>query len=200
MFCTAVNAFAQNMREVFKQMPDSLLPQLTQNNRLDLIDFIDSNMKADVTNKFDEHTKLNKLTDRYIELEVSKALTMELFLVKSSKPLPDSSTYVVAMVNTYNSPRGESTLKLYTEKWKFLENIPLRLPQIILSDTLPVKRQEELRAMAATGFAVAILSTANESIELDPFFPYLTKDEVEEIKYSFPRSIYIWDGETFKKD
>ena len=30
------------MREVFKQMPDSLLPYLSENNRLDFIDFIDS--------------------------------------------------------------------------------------------------------------------------------------------------------------
>ena len=34
------------MRDVFKQMPDSLLPYLTQNNRLDFIDFMDSNMVA----------------------------------------------------------------------------------------------------------------------------------------------------------
>ena len=40
---------AQNlkMRDVFKQIPDSLVPYLSQNNRLDFIDFLDSNMKAE---------------------------------------------------------------------------------------------------------------------------------------------------------
>ena len=30
------------MRDVFRQMPDSLMPYLTQNDRLDFIDFIES--------------------------------------------------------------------------------------------------------------------------------------------------------------
>ena len=44
-------ASAQDLkiRDVFKQMPDSLMPYLTGNNRLDFIDFMDSNMKASVT-------------------------------------------------------------------------------------------------------------------------------------------------------
>ena len=32
------------IKEVFKAMPDSLIPYLSQNNRLDFIDFMESNM------------------------------------------------------------------------------------------------------------------------------------------------------------
>ena len=39
------------IRDVFKQMPDSLMPYLSQNNRLDFIDFLDANMKAEVKNR-----------------------------------------------------------------------------------------------------------------------------------------------------
>ena len=38
------------MRDVFNHMPDSLMPYLSHNNRLDFIDFIDSNMKSEVRN------------------------------------------------------------------------------------------------------------------------------------------------------
>jgi DNA primase len=45
------NTFAQNMRELVRTMPDSILTLLTRNDRLDFIDYLDSNMKAEVTNK-----------------------------------------------------------------------------------------------------------------------------------------------------
>ena len=43
----ANGAFAQTkMSEALKSMPDSLMPYLTHNNRLDCIDFREANMKA----------------------------------------------------------------------------------------------------------------------------------------------------------
>ena len=44
-------AAQQKMRDVFLRMPDGLLPYLTENNRLDFIDFMDSGMKAVVNNE-----------------------------------------------------------------------------------------------------------------------------------------------------
>ena len=47
----AVSAGAQlKMREVFAQLPDSVLPLMTRNNRLDCIDFIENGMEARVKN------------------------------------------------------------------------------------------------------------------------------------------------------
>ena len=44
------SAFAQiTMSEALKSMPDSLMPYLTHNNRLDCIDFREANMKAEVS-------------------------------------------------------------------------------------------------------------------------------------------------------
>ena len=37
---------AVDMKDVFTAMPDSVLPTLTRNNRLDMIDFVASGMKA----------------------------------------------------------------------------------------------------------------------------------------------------------
>ena len=46
------------MRDVFAQMPDSVLPAVTRNNRLDCIDFIDNNLEAKVRNAFDDYVTL----------------------------------------------------------------------------------------------------------------------------------------------
>ena len=51
LFC-AMPLFAQNMKSVFIAMPDSITPLLSQVNKEDCVDFLDSNMKAEVTNRF----------------------------------------------------------------------------------------------------------------------------------------------------
>ena len=48
----------QKMRDVISTMPDSLAPYLTENNRLDMIDFKEANMKAEVHNAFEGKTEL----------------------------------------------------------------------------------------------------------------------------------------------
>ena len=45
-------AAQKEARTVFVQMPDSILPLLTEVNRADCIDFLDSHMRAQVTNRF----------------------------------------------------------------------------------------------------------------------------------------------------
>ena len=44
VFCTAVSA-QLHMREVFAQLPDSVLPLMSKNNRLDCIDFIEKSFR-----------------------------------------------------------------------------------------------------------------------------------------------------------
>ena len=51
LFVTHTNA--QEMRDIFVEMPDSIIPLLTQSNRADCVDFLDAKMRARVTNKFD---------------------------------------------------------------------------------------------------------------------------------------------------
>ena len=61
----ASSSVAQELtiRDVFRQMPDSLMPYLSTNNRLDFIDFLDSNMKAEVKNQFDGKSEMTVMTD-----------------------------------------------------------------------------------------------------------------------------------------
>ena len=42
-FCAAgARAQGIEIRDVFRQMPDTVVPYLSQNNRLDLVDFVDA--------------------------------------------------------------------------------------------------------------------------------------------------------------
>ena len=46
---TCMSAGAVEIKDVFAAMPDSVLPTLTRNNRLDMVDFVASGMKAEVS-------------------------------------------------------------------------------------------------------------------------------------------------------
>ncbi|MBP5338143.1 MAG: DUF3256 family protein [Prevotella sp.] len=69
---------AQTMRDVFKAMPDSVLPTLTTNNRLDMIDFMEAKMKAEVTNLLDGKSEMLALTGDSLCIRMSDALTVEM--------------------------------------------------------------------------------------------------------------------------
>ena len=58
-----LNMQAQDMKSLFVALPDSLSPLLTEVNRADFGDFLASNMKAQVKNRFGNTSEMLKLTD-----------------------------------------------------------------------------------------------------------------------------------------
>ena len=114
-------ASAQNLkiRDVFRQMPDSLMPYLTANNRLDFIDFLDSNMKAEVTNMTGGVSEMTALTDDSLSIRMSDALRVDMLLLDLDEPV-DSIHQVVVFVETFlvDSVYGESVCKTYTTDWQ----------------------------------------------------------------------------------
>lgn len=117
--------------DVFRQMPDSLMPYLTANNRLDFIDFLDSNMKAEVSNKTGGTSEMTALTDDSLSIRMSEALRVDMLLLNLDEPI-DTIRQVVAFLETFisDSLYGESTCQFYSADWKRLTmDIPLNSAQ-----------------------------------------------------------------------
>ena len=76
----------QKMRDVISTMPDSLIPYLSENNRLDMIDFKEANMKAEVHNAFEGKTELMVLTDSYASITLNEAHRLQLRLLDVAAP------------------------------------------------------------------------------------------------------------------
>ena len=114
------------MRDVFKQMPDSIMPYLSQNNRLDFIDFLDSGMAAVVRNELGGSSEMTTLADDSLTIEMSEALTTDLLLLPLAEP-QDSMTQVVVMVETFlvDSIYGESHISYFTPAWQRLVSEPV---------------------------------------------------------------------------
>ncbi len=114
------------MRDVFAQLPDSVLPYMTKNNRLDCIDFIENGIEARVKNRFSEHVVLDSLTEDYLRLSTSTSSYVEMKLV------PHNGDTCICVNRTYLGTTPDSDVRLYSKNWTLLS----RLPRPAVSDFL----------------------------------------------------------------
>ncbi len=102
------------MRDVFAQLPDSVLPYMTRNNRLDCIDFIENGIEARVKNRFSEHVTLKALTKDYLCLQTSVSSYVEMKLVSHG------TDTAICVNRTYMGSTPDSEVSLYSKNWKYL--------------------------------------------------------------------------------
>lgn len=102
------------MRDILPQIPDSILPLLSKNARLDMIDFIENNMNAGVKDKFEGHCELKKLTSNYLMLETSKHSCLEMRLINDT---------TLCIVTTCMGPAADSKAKIYSTEWQLIKEV-----------------------------------------------------------------------------
>ena len=136
-FCSHLSLQAQNdslsIREIFKQMPDSLLPYLTQNNKLDLMDFMDAKMKAAVDNLLGGESEMTFLSDDSLCIKMSESMSMEL------KVLRDEKEPIIMMKRTYHIKERQKEILIgrYSSSWRSISD-----PSSV--DSTLLKRDEEI--------------------------------------------------------
>lgn len=168
--------------EVFATMPDSLIPYLSTNNKLDLIDFSKAGMKSEVKNSFDGTTELLKLTDNYLKLQLNSQTTVEMRLKKADSLLADSADCVLYVVKTYRATdASHSEVRKFTSKWMplhFSLSLRERVGEMVArkQDTTD---EEWQKALAVTNNADVIvdLSPEADTLTLSLSFSLLTADD-----------------------
>jgi hypothetical protein len=153
MLCVmpATSSFAQtSVSDVFRTMPDSLMLSLSANNKLDMIDFLASNMKAEVRNLLNGTSEMTALTDDSLSVRVSDALRLDILLLTPEEPI-DSCSQVICMVQTFgiDSLSLDAKIEFFTPQWQLLSVRP-RFSAIdeqrieVLDVQTIVKRDEEI--------------------------------------------------------
>lgn len=105
-----------SMRQWFAAMPDSVMPLLTKNNRLDFVDFLDCGMEAIVTNRLDGKSQMKSLTEDYLFISYTGVSDVEM------KLLPVSDTVdVLCMVTTMKTAVRDSRVEFFDKAWCPLE-------------------------------------------------------------------------------
>ena len=72
----AVNA--QEMRQLWIEMPDSIVPYLNKSLRTELADYVTMKMKPEVVNSLQDTTRIEKFTNNYIRVQLNNASKLEI--------------------------------------------------------------------------------------------------------------------------
>ena len=166
---------------LFAEMPDSVLPYLSRNNRLDLIDFSKASMKAVVTNSFDEDCEMEQVAENYLGICVDGCSIVEMKLKKADRLLPDSSEYMLYMLKTVGCETKHSVLYRYTSRWNSLgeEQIQISNPQELMERKMPVTDEEQdiLTNISRTMTIVGHLDGETDWMTVEPCLSGCTTDE-----------------------
>lgn len=197
----AASLSAQSVKSCFTQMPDSLSPLLTAVNRADFIDFLESKMKAEVTNRFGGKSEMTELTADYIRVQVTPQSTWQMKLL----PVNDS-VRVVCTVSTVCAPACDSHIRFYTTDWRELPSAPYlatlpRMDDFIAQapDTADVYRYRDARLQADMLLMKADLSGKDATLTFTFTTPdYMGKEAAETLKSYLRRPVsYRWKEGTF---
>lgn len=213
IFIFAIAAFlmsplsAQTAKQLFRAMPDSILPLLTANNRADCTDFMDSKMKAEVDNVFKEKTQMTDMTNDYIALRLSEASTWQMKLL----PMNDSIK-IICVINTVEGPVADSRIAFYSTSWvPYKTENYIKLPTIDDFFKVPETNDENdsvftqyTNARHKCDMCLVKMDLSKEGNSLTATFTtpyYIDKTAIKEMKPFLCDVIkYTWGKQKFSKE
>ena len=111
LLCLTTAADAQTIKELFINLPDTILPSLSKNDRLDLIDLIENKMTNEVTNQLRGKSRMTVLTDNLVKVQLSELAEVQLCKL----PTPDS--YLICMIHSVKADAWDSNTRFYNPDW-----------------------------------------------------------------------------------
>ena len=116
-------AEAQTVSDIFIKMPDTMIVQLEEAWRKDIIDLYKTGKPAVLENTMQGRSELKKLTDNYLLLETTERSTLEIKLL----PLVNN-TYIICLLSTCYAPVADSRVEFYTIDWQKIPDDELFTP------------------------------------------------------------------------
>lgn len=119
---------AQDMRQVFLQSPDHLIPALTRVQKQDLITSYDADNvhPQGVQNVYGAQTKVLQLTPFYIHIELDNTTDLQFQLI----PLQDNEVLICMVVTSTITP-CQSVIRFFDSAWHSLSSDDyLQMPEV----------------------------------------------------------------------
>lgn len=188
-------------KELFLSMPPQFTPLLTEVNKADCIDFLASNMKAQVTNRLDGTSEMTQLSDDYIHIQMTLTSEWEMKLF----PLSEGD-YLISIIKTSCAPACDSQIQFYSSDWKLL-NLSDYIQYPSFSDyiqwpTDAVEKEKLTQLLKSLTFSLSKIKVDAESNELtfvSSLLELLDKETAEKIEpYLIKEKKLSWNGLAFK--
>lgn len=192
---------AQDAKSYFIAMPDSLT-LLSSVNRADCIDFMESNMKAEVTNRLGQKSEMKVLTESYIFIQNSPQSSWQMKVLPLNK-----KKSILCVITTVCAPACNSHIEFYTTDWKTLnsEKYIVQLPTIkdflnIPADSASTTSYKDaLRAADLTLLKIDLAPDKNSLSFMLSTTEYMKKEQAEKLSTHLkPIIMYQWEKKRFR--
>lgn len=193
---------AQRVKDMWISMPDSLIPYLNKSMRIELVDFVNMKVKAEVKNLLGEESVMDTLTANYLSVTLNEAATVQMRML----PLQNGDS-IMCMVRSSHGPACDSELSFWSKNWQRIEQKgfisgaeapqSLRDRLFVKPDTMTEARFKELSEMIEPFLVCASLSPIDNSLTLKVSLPMLSADDKKAVKAILMQRKLNWNGETF---
>ena len=149
-------SYAQLIDKAFvKNIPDIILPALTEMNRFELVEYFKAGQVANVKNEFQKDVVMLDYdsVNYFISIKTAEnsRFEMKLFPIKDKI---DSTSYIIGVINTVCAPICSSYINFYDHKWNKLA-VDFKVPTAI--DWLKNKQEETYGVKIADVFKTSFI-------------------------------------------
>lgn len=102
-------------KDAIKVMPDDVIPILTHNNMLDMLDFMSAGQKAEVTNRLNGKTEMTLLSENCAAIKLSSTTRIDIHLMQRADN--EMLIYMISTNEAEDSLR-DSQVKVFNSKWQ----------------------------------------------------------------------------------
>ena len=202
LIATLLNVDAQSpMRDLWIQMPDSVVAYLDVNSRTEMADFYEMKVKTGSKNLLEGKSAIDSLTSDYIHVTLNSSTTLQI------KKLQTESSFVICLIKTFTAPEPESEVSFFSSSWKPLKDtfgLPVTNDANSLikqfttrPDTISQERYEELASMLDPVMISAEMSVNEQVVTFSLSRPLIEKSEILNINAIFKQRKFKWNGQTF---
>lgn len=180
---------AQSLREVWIEMPDSILPYLSKSQRTELADNVEMKAEPVVLNVFGDSVRIERMTNNYLLVKASEVTLLEIKLL-------DNNT--LALVQTWKAPAAESKLSLFDLQWQPKEAVVEYNENIVKPDTMTDEEFNDLKSLMYPRLKEYRLSPENNSLSVSWNYPLLSKKELKRMVDLLKPQVLNWTGRDFR--
>ena len=180
---------AQSLREVWIEMPDSILPYLSKSQRTELADYVEMKAEPAVLSTFGDSVRIERMTNNYLLLKANEATRLEIKLL-------DNNT--LALVQTWMAPAAESKLRLFNLQWQPKEAVVAYKVNIVKPDSMSDEDFADLKTLMSPRLKEYRLSADNNSLSVSWNYPLLSKKDVKRVTELLKSQVLNWTGKDFR--
>ena len=184
-----IGVSAQSLREVWIEMPDSVMPYINKSQRTELADYIDMKAVPAVLNSFGDSVRIERMTKDYLLVNANKAMRLEIKLL-------DNNT--LALAQTWMGPAAESKLSFYNLQWQPKKVVVAYKESIVKPDAMSDEDFADLKPLLFPRMKEYRLSADNNSLSVSWTYPLLSKKDVKRVEDMLKPQILNWTGGAFQ--